>query len=144
MLDDSPINSYSQSTDCLTPTHEHNCDLSKLEKLILTLSSSLNIITKNVTTISDNMATKADLATLRSEMTSLESRFETSNVTLATEVKKHDQILQNNSQLRDVLAQRISDNNKLIEKSLAQQENLSNRIDGIVRTHCTNFDIYLT
>ena len=55
-------------------------------------------------------------------------------MTLATEVKKHDQILQNNSELRDVLAQHISDNNKLIEKSLAQQENLSNRIDGIVWT----------
>ena len=55
-------------------------------------------------------------------------------MTLATEVKQHDQILQNNSELRDVLAKRISENNKLIEKSLAQQENLSNRIDGIVRT----------
>ena len=58
-LDDSLNISHSKSASCLSPVPGNK--LSKLEKSILLLSSSLQTLTKNVTTISSNMATKTDI-----------------------------------------------------------------------------------
>ena len=78
--------------------------------------------------------TKSDLSLVDQRVDTLESHVNTTHADLKASYKKHDQVLADNSTSREKLAVRIGTNTSSIGKANAQLENLSNRIDGVVRT----------
>ena len=131
-LNSSIVITHSQSATNLSPPS--NSKSTEIEKSILALSSSLRILTQNVTTITTSMATKTELSALKKKVDAAETTCLGSLSDLSTEFKKHDQILISNAEARDDLASSISANTQAISSLGEQQTNLSNRIDGLART----------
>ena len=134
VLDDSLIFTHSQSATDLSPKPYNK--LSELEKSMISLSSSLQILTSNVTTITSSMVTKSDLKSLETKFQDVEIGLTESVSNLATDLKKHDKILVSNSDARNDLSDRINANAESVKTCISQHSNLSNRIDGLatVRT----------
>ena len=92
---DPVIISHSKSATNLSPTK--NTKIGELENSMLALSSLLQILTNNVTTITNNMATKTELAALDKKVQVVDSNMTNTHTEFKAGLKKDDQILVANS-----------------------------------------------